>query len=1042
MSSPPALVRPGRRRYVSVIGGTLSMLLAASFVTTGSAQAATGAAPEPRTLTRIGDVHTDAISTFFEGGNLVLGSRADTPASGTRYDNDDIFFHVDDAAKIDSAPAGAAFVAPAGTPVWLVPQTQEQGQIWPGFSTESVPTGTLIGDETTFTLQGVEGPGDVELWQTGALGAPSRLWSSDEKDFKKFTRGRVHLHGNWAFTAPGTYRLTVRADATASATEQAVSDTEVYTFVVGEVPDAVDTATTLTSSASSVLDGDPVTLTSTVTPAGIDGAVEFRDGATILGHDPVDATGKAELTVPRFAVGDHNITSVFKPAIANSANSSTSAAVNVTVTDASGEPFSIRGLATSYEPGDALQAHVIGKQLEQGATTDGQRFRWMLRPVGSTSSGSQVQAPSTANTVSAVVDASHEGYELSALVRQCANATCTSGPVVAQTAWVPLDVVPSGPRPSVTRSVGSGPVYPGDTYEMVATDLALAEGETNRFVFRSSSTWTPNLSAANTSVSNPSPETMRVLRVGTNIPFVAYSVAVQVMRDGVAVRQSAPTTITYENFELPIAGLQTLYLGGTSARLSAQIYPERPANQGLSYRWQFSKVASFSTEDPSTMTWAEGRDMPAVVARELNVSEHNEGYVRVQVLRGEVDAFATSPVRVYVTDDPSAQLFFIDNLAAHYHQGDKVDLNLTASPEPQADDAIVWEWKWPGADWAPLPGVFGTSHSLRAEQALHGVQVRATLDFAAQGKDSVISDPVTIGVDDHGAAARQKPTITGETAVAHGDRMTLARELPANGSTVLTQHRWERRTLGAVEFSTVEGETGATLSFPASMDDDRAQYRVSILSPHGRVAYGPSPAVDLSVTGAPPPAPAATTITAPRVTQTYGKPAMLAVAVSPAPTGTVRMTAGRKTVSAQLEQGRATFRLPVKSLDPGSRSVTVTYDGVPGTFAATTQTVPVTVRKATPKVRVKVSTTKVARGRMAKFVVTATAPGVRPTGRVTVKVAGTTNTVRLDSRGKAVVRVKIGRKASTGKHAVSVRYRGSAHVAQAKAPTKRVNVTR
>ncbi|NHC47519.1 choice-of-anchor M domain-containing protein [Motilibacter aurantiacus] len=189
----------------------------------------------PRAYTVLSDVHTDAVATFWDNGQLVLDTKADTPALRTRYDNDDVWFHVDNDSRIASWPGGAyGFVAPAGATVWLAPEVQGQGRLWPGFSTESVPAGTLDNDDTTLTLAAVEGPGDVELWQTGTFGAPSRLWSSDEPAYRSFTLKNVHMHANWAFTAPGTYRLSVRADAAVGGSP--VSATGTYTFVVGDLP--------------------------------------------------------------------------------------------------------------------------------------------------------------------------------------------------------------------------------------------------------------------------------------------------------------------------------------------------------------------------------------------------------------------------------------------------------------------------------------------------------------------------------------------------------------------------------------------------------------------------------------------------------------------------------------------------------------------------------------------------------------------------------------------------------------------------------------
>lgn len=1029
MSSPPTLVGRRRRRCASVVAGTVSLLLAASFVSAGSAQAAPGAAPEPRTLQRIGAVHTDAISTWFEDGSLVLGSKADTPSTGTRYDNDDIFFHVDNASKFDSWPAGApSFVAPEGSPVWLAPQTQASGQIWPGFSTESVPTGTLAQDQTTFTLREVEGPGDVELWQTGAFGAPSRLWSSDE-DVKSFTRGRVHLHCNWAFTAPGTYRLTVSADATLRTTEQAISDTAVYTFVVGDLPEAVDTTTSVTSSASNLVDGDAATLTSVVTPAGVDGAVEFRDGTNVLGHDPVDAQGQAELTVPDLAVGTHAITAVFRPAITNDAVGSTSSSVDVTVTDASGESFSIRGLTKTYVPGETMAVRVVGVTPKAD-----QEIRWVLRYQGTSSAIVPARKP----TYSQKIDANHDGAEIQATLYDNTSKT-----TVGETGWSPINVEQIGGRPIVELvGVTPDPLYPGDSVDFAATGRALGEGETLVWGLAAyGGLYAPTFYTRTWEAAYPEADGSKLHLTSrynpTSTGRLDTPVVATVMKDGLAIARSEFTFVNTGRRELNVSGARSLYRDGGHVQLDATTYPARDGDE-FTYTWTFSKRVGTTT---ATEVWGtENQTTPALSGPALTKAEHDGGSVSLTLFNRGVKAQTSTSFPINVTDDLDDQILELSALADHYHQGDDLRLSLTVDPEPVAGDTVQWQWKWPDADWEVMPGVEDGQWRVPAEQALDGVEVRAVLTWADTTRDPLVSAARTIHVNDHGGAARQKPTVAGDTAYTEGQTVSLTRELPANGATLLTSHRWERKQPGAEAWATIEGAAGTELSFPARAADDGTEYRVSVLAPNGKVAYGPSPAVGLSVTAAPPSGPVATTITASRVTQAYGRSAALSVAVSPTATGTVRVAAGRATVSAQLDQGRATLRLPAKSLTPGSRSVTVTYEGVPGSFAPATRSVSVSVRKAAPKIRVGMSSTRVARGRTAKFVVTATAPGVRPTGRVTVTVAGTTKTVRLNGKGKAVVRVKIGRKASTGRRSVSIRYRGSSYVAKGKAPTKRIRI--
>lgn len=1032
MSAQPTPSASLRRRFVPALAGAVSALLAVSVVAGAPAGAAAGPAPESRTLKVLADVHTDAVATFFDDGKLVLDSKADTPSIGTRYDNEDVLFHVDDDSKYPSWPAGApTFVAPQGSTVWLAPQTQAANQIWPGFSTEAVPRGTLVGDNTTLTLEDVDGPGDVELWQTGSFGSTTRLWSSDE-DFKSFTRGNVHLHSNWAFTEPGTYRLTVRADAVLVATSAPVSDTAVYTFVVGEMAEDIDTTTMVTASESSLLAGDPVTFSSTVAPAGVKGSVEFRDGLTVLGHDEVDVEGASELVVPDLAVGTHAVTAVFTPAVENFANSSMSAPVSVAVTDSSGEPFSIRGVAESYEPGATLDARVVGVVLKEG-----QEIRWKIRYQGTTST---LIPPGRDTVYSQIIDANHDDAELQAsLYDTVAKAT------LSETAWEPINVTHRGGQP-VIEQVGTAPdpLFPGDSIDYKLTGRALSEGETVAWGFGTyGGYYAPGLSATNWPATYPTADKSSIHLTSRYNPAItgryAPPLVATVIKDGVAVSRSEFTYLTTGRRELNVSGSRTLYREGAKVQLDATTYPAR-ADDDFSYTWTFSRKVGETT---TTEVWGtEKQATPALTGPVLTKQQHDKGSIKLTLFNKGVHAQVSPTIPINVTDDLSSQILEFSSLAEHYHQGDSANLQLTADPEPLTGDTLQWEWKFPGGDWSPMAGVVDNQWPFTAEQGLDGMEVRAKLTWADTSREPLVSATRVVHIDDHGSAARQKPTVSGGTSYREGQDVALSRELPDNGQTIFTTHLWERKLPGSDEWQAIDGQDSPALSLPAVVAEDRAQYRVSILKPGGAVAYGPSPAATVSVTKAQPPALVTPKITAASVQQTYGRTAKLSVSFTPAATGVVHVTVGSRKVAGKLTGGRVTVTLPAKALAPGTRTVAVAYAGVPGSFAPTSQNVKVVVGKATAKIQVKASKT-VKRGRTAKFVVTATAPGVRPTGQVTVRVAGKSRTVRLNSAGKAVVRITIAKKTRLGKKSISVSYRGSTYVAAVKArPHTKITVKR
>ena len=183
------------------------------------------------------------------------------------------------------------------------------------------------------------------------------------------------------------------------------------------------------------------------------------------------------------------------------------------------------------------------------------------------------------------------------------------------------------------------------------------------------------------------------------------------------------------------------------------------------------------------------------------------------------------------------------------------------------------------------------------------------------------------------------------------------------------------------------------------------------------------------------PTPVATAITATPITQVYGKTAPLAVTVSPNAPGSVRVKTGSATLTGALTGGKAAIQLPAKLLPPGRHTATVSYPGVPDEFAPSTMQTTITVVKATPKVTIKAKKSKVRRGKTATFAVTVTGSGVKPTGKVTVKVGSKSKTAKLNSSSKATVKVAVPKKTKPGKRPVSVSYAGDKYVASGKTTT-------
>ncbi|WP_265521192.1 choice-of-anchor M domain-containing protein [Oerskovia flava] len=823
--SPPRRAAAILTALTVAVGGALSVPTAAF--------AAEGPAPAPTQIRVVGGVHTDAVSTFLDDGRFSLASKADVAeGNGTRFAADDVWFHLeDDAQRV--VTAGFEFIAPVGSTVWTAPESNPgAGRLWPGFNTESVASGAIDDNRTTFTLTDVEGPGDLEVFTGGGLNGTQRLWSSRDDDIRSFQAGRTHLHANWAFTAPGTYRLGVEGAVTVDGTEQTAQAT--YTFVVGDLPDAVETATTLATSSTELVTGDPLTLTAQVSPADARGFVEFRNGSTVLGHDAL-SDGTAVLTTTAPAVGRHDLTAVYVPSVANLARPSTSDPTTVTVSDGSGDEFGIAGVASSYQVGDVLEARVVGHTLAEGQT-----YRWAWRPVGVESSYALTGTggQEAAGRLTLPLDRSHDGYEVSVSIRQGSTT-------VTRSSWVTL-TVESDVAP-LTGSFPADDLYLGDEV-LFTLDDPPADGDEVRLAYRfSSDPWT-----------SADPLTTRVdattLRVRPEFAFNdSVTWVVQTVRDGRVVAQSDPVRKAVPAREVMLQGLQGVYRTGQTLNVTADVYPELA---GATYSWEmFTWNGETMTMD--TVELKEGSD-PSDLTVELPLEAHHDGWtLGFEVRLPDDSPLVGGPAGWYYQNltvfdaDPDTQLFFFESLGGHYHQGGDIGLKVVADPGLADGDSVAWEWRWPGTDeWTAVPDASGLSHALVAEQALDGVEVRATLSFAGGG-ENLVAKPVTILVDDHGAAPLQVVSITGPevqdgalTATA-GEPIEVTAEV--SPETVLDSFQWFVQLPGADEPAPVQGATSATYELAAAPALDGAALSVAVVRPDGSIAYGPSSPVVMTV---------------------------------------------------------------------------------------------------------------------------------------------------------------------------------------------------
>lgn len=189
------------------------------------------------TRTTLDEGHID-IAARVVGGKMQIHVKDGTVAGKTTWrEPSSLVLHVKSAAeKTIPESDDFAFLGEADDPVWLLDQVQQDGLLWPGWSTENIAAGAVKG-EVKFSLDKADGPGDFALYTYDGLSGADVLFDSADGVPDSFgVAQNTHAHGGWAFRKEGTYRLTfTMSGQLADGTK--VSDTETLAFVVGDGTD-------------------------------------------------------------------------------------------------------------------------------------------------------------------------------------------------------------------------------------------------------------------------------------------------------------------------------------------------------------------------------------------------------------------------------------------------------------------------------------------------------------------------------------------------------------------------------------------------------------------------------------------------------------------------------------------------------------------------------------------------------------------------------------------------------------------------------------
>ncbi|MFC0623671.1 choice-of-anchor M domain-containing protein [Kribbella deserti] len=185
--------------------------------TTGLSLAPSAATPSVPAATEqvvIATGHVD-LGPRFVDGKWTVQLRDDTTDPETWRPLENVVLQATGKSQLTvPADPAYAFLGKAGQKLWVIPQVQQAGVVWPGWNTQDVEVATRVDREVTWSLEGVEGPGAFTLFLNSDFGKPAPVFDS-RKPLPQTTGVDVntHVHGNWTFDAEGTYLLDIAMTA-------------------------------------------------------------------------------------------------------------------------------------------------------------------------------------------------------------------------------------------------------------------------------------------------------------------------------------------------------------------------------------------------------------------------------------------------------------------------------------------------------------------------------------------------------------------------------------------------------------------------------------------------------------------------------------------------------------------------------------------------------------------------------------------------------------------------------------------------------------
>ena len=157
--------------------------------------------------------HVDLRIQYQPGGTNELELVVRDRDRATNYTSTNVVLVVCEAAQTP-IPAGFEQFGEAGSPLWILPASQDPGLLFLGISGEGIPSGVLA-EAPAIRLKEVRAPGWFFLWQFDPSGGLNMLLDTRSgigPDSLVRPSPGGHGHYNWGFSSNGWYEVTFQVE--------------------------------------------------------------------------------------------------------------------------------------------------------------------------------------------------------------------------------------------------------------------------------------------------------------------------------------------------------------------------------------------------------------------------------------------------------------------------------------------------------------------------------------------------------------------------------------------------------------------------------------------------------------------------------------------------------------------------------------------------------------------------------------------------------------------------------------------------------------